>query len=146
MFMKKKFFVLLCCSFFLFAGCISQKDSENIGVSQNDGVADIYGSAKEVAMPSTEVKEIKSILAKVCGEVKFTENLMDPGSRSPIWVYTWKKEPTEAALINSFQEKGYELVVDGEPLFVSKGGLTFIVSWDAEKADQQIAVMVTKNE
>lgn len=125
-------------------GCTTTPQTPSTVASETKNSADIYASAQEAALPGALASEVKSILAKSCGEIKFTQALLDPLSKSTIWVYIWKNEPTEEKLLDAFQAAGYTIDVPGEPFFATKGKSTLIVSWSAELESQEIAVMLTQ--
>lgn len=131
------------------AGCGGNKNSTNGGGQATENVAlstenenvnstDIYGSAKEIAMPNALARELKSILGEACGEVKFTHQYALGGTS--ILVFVWKDKPTAEKLENAFKNGGYSIEVPGEALIVKKGNLVLAVSWVEEMDKQEIGI------
>ncbi len=133
------------------AGCGSQSPSilstdvntgSDIVVADTEDKTDIYASAQEISSTNSVANEVKSILKDACEAVKLTEVLKDPMSRSDIFIYVWKNEPTAETLENAFSKGGYSIDMSGEALLVSKGNTSLAVSWAEEIASQEIGVMI----
>lgn len=124
-------------------------DGENTGLGNlpEEESKDLYASAKEISSPNAVASEVKSILGEACGGVKLTEvypNASGPGN--DMVVYVWKDKPTEEKLISAFEKEGYEMESPGSPLFVKKGNVEVVISWEEEMDSQEIGIAIIKGE
>jgi len=137
------------------AGCSNKEATDNTGNNQNalnnalpgmptgegeeEGVKDIYGSAKEAAVPDALASELKSIFNEAYGAVKFTGLLRNPAGGVGTYVYVWKNMTTAEKLESAFTNGGYSIEVPGDALIVKKGNL--VLSVNEEMESQEIGVL-----
>ena len=111
-------------------------------VTDKNGKTDIYASAKDISSTNSVASEVKSILKDACGAVKLTDILIDPISKSDIFVYVWKDKPTTEKLESAFTKAGYISEFPGDILMVTKGSTNLAISWQEESESQEIGVMI----
>lgn len=117
------------------------------GEGQEEGQKDLYGSTQEIALPTGLASELKSIFSEVCEGAKLTTlNYNFPTRETDMLVYVWKNKPTEEKLISAFEKNGYEIEMPGDILIVKKGNTGLSVDWVYQMEEQEIVVLVGKEE